>query len=115
MTTLDPDQQADGVEPRAGGREGPDRTSRARRGTSSARWFAVGIAVCILSGVAGWAIGRPSPETFNTVDVGFLDDMVRHHQGALALSFGYLGREHDPLVGHFAARSRPRRRPRSAD
>jgi uncharacterized protein (DUF305 family) len=26
---------------------------------------------------------------------------VTHHRGAIDLSFTYLGREHDPLVGHF--------------
>ena len=60
------------------------------------------VALCFLSGVIGWWINQPADESFNAVDVGFLSDMETHHNGAIALSFDYLGREHDFLVGHFA-------------
>jgi len=63
---------------------------------------ALGVALCFLAGVVGWWIAQPDDETFNAVDVGFLSDMETHHRGAIELSFAYLGREHDPLVGHFA-------------
>jgi uncharacterized protein (DUF305 family) len=68
------------------------------------RWQVVAlvVALCFLSGVVGWRIDRPDDETFSAVDVGFLGDMENHHNGAIGLSFAYLRREHDPLVGHFA-------------
>ena len=68
------------------------------------RWQVVTlvVALCFLSGVVGWWIGRPSDPTFNDVDVGFLSDMQAHHGGAISLAFAYLGREHDPLIGQMA-------------
>ncbi len=63
---------------------------------------ALGLALCFLSGVVGWWIAQPDDPSFNAVDVGFLSDMETHHRGAIELSFAYLGREHDSLVGHFA-------------
>jgi uncharacterized protein (DUF305 family) len=68
------------------------------------RWQVVTlvVALCFLSGVAGWWIGRPTDPSFNNVDVGFLSDMETHHGGAISLAFAYLGREHDSLVGQIA-------------
>jgi uncharacterized protein (DUF305 family) len=68
------------------------------------RWQVVTlvVALCFLSGVVGWWIGRPSDPKFNDVDVGFLSDMQTHHGGAISLAFAYLGREHDPLIGQMA-------------
>ena len=60
------------------------------------------VALCLLAGAVGWWINQSSDESFSDVDVGFLSDMETHHDGAIALSFAYLAREHDPLVGHFA-------------
>jgi uncharacterized protein (DUF305 family) len=60
------------------------------------------VALCVLTGVVVWRFEQPSDETFNDVDVGFLSDMTTHHNGAITLSFAYLGRENDNLVGHFA-------------
>ena len=60
------------------------------------------VALCVLTGVVVWRFEQPSDETFNHVDVGFLSDMTTHHNGAITLSFDYLGRENDNLVGHFA-------------
>ena len=62
----------------------------------------LGLALCFLAGVIGWWIAQPDDPSFNRVDVGFLSDMETHHRGAIELSFTYLGREHDSLVGHFA-------------
>ena len=64
--------------------------------------MALGLALCFLAGVVGWWIAQPDDPTYNAVDVGFLSDMETHHRGAIDLSFAYLGREHDPLVGHLA-------------
>jgi uncharacterized protein (DUF305 family) len=68
------------------------------------RWQVVAlvVALCFLTGVIGWLIGRPGEESFNDVDVGFLTDMETHHGGAISLAFAYLGHEHDSLVGQFA-------------
>ena len=54
--------------------------------------------VAVAAGFVGWRIGRGDEPSFNAVDVGFLADMTDHHQGALRLSFAYLGREHDAAV-----------------
>jgi uncharacterized protein (DUF305 family) len=74
----------------------------ARRGPELWQVVVLVVALCFLSGVVGWWINQPHDESFNAVDVGFLSDMETHHNGAIALSFDYLGREHDSLVGHFA-------------
>jgi uncharacterized protein (DUF305 family) len=60
------------------------------------------VALCFLAGVVGWWLNEPDDESFGAVDVGFLSDMEIHHNGAIALGFACLDREHDPLVGHFA-------------
>ena len=68
------------------------------------RWQVVTlvVALCFLSGVVGWWIGRPTDPSFNDVDVGFLSDMETHHQGAISLAFNYLGRGNDALVAQIA-------------
>ena len=72
------------------------------RGPSRWQVVVLGLALCFLAGVIGWWIAQPDEQSFNSVDVGFLSDMETHHRGAIELSFTYLGREHDSLVGHFA-------------
>ena len=74
----------------------------ARRGPERWQIVVLVVALCFLSSVVGWWINQPDDESFSAVDVGFLSDMETHHNGAIALSFNYLGREHDSLVGHFA-------------
>ncbi len=56
------------------------------------RWQVVAlvVALCFLTGVVGWWIGRPSDPSFNDVDVGFLSDMETHHGGAISLAFAYI-------------------------
>jgi len=54
--------------------------------------------LCALTGVVVWLFARPSEDTFSSVDVGFLSDMTTHHNGAITLSFAYLGRGSDPVV-----------------
>ncbi|MFI5053927.1 MAG: DUF305 domain-containing protein [Acidimicrobiia bacterium] len=71
-------------------------------GPSRGQVVALVLALCFLSGVIGWWIAQPDDESFNAVDVGFLSDMTTHHAGAISMSFDYLGRENDSLVGHFA-------------
>lgn len=66
------------------------------------------IVVCVLAsaavaGIVGWRLGdRADEESFATADAGFLEDMIVHHNGAVALGFEYLPRAHDPTVAHFA-------------
>lgn len=74
------------------------------------RWpFGVGqtivliVVAVVFAALVGWQVGdRDDPESFNDVDAGFLADMIVHHNGAVALGFEYLPREHDDVVGHFA-------------
>lgn len=72
------------------------------RGLGLGRTIVLIVALCFAAGVIGWWIAQPSDEHFNPVDTGFLTDMTTHHNGAIELSFAYLGREHDSSVGHFA-------------
>jgi uncharacterized protein (DUF305 family) len=60
------------------------------------------VALCFLSGVVGWLIGRPSDEQFSDVDIGFLSDMQYHHGGAVGLAFAYLTDQHDSLISQMA-------------
>ncbi len=85
-------------------REVDERAPEDRRSRGPETWQVVAlvVALCFLAGVAGWWLNRSDDEPFSDVDVGFLSDMEAHHNGAIALSFAYLAREHDPLVGHFA-------------
>jgi uncharacterized protein (DUF305 family) len=52
--------------------------------------------------VIGWWLNEPDDESFSKVDIGFLNDMETHHNGAINMSFDYLDRSHDPVVKHFA-------------
>lgn len=52
--------------------------------------------------VGGWLAGRDVAPSYNDVDVGFLDDMVQHHSGAITLGFEYLQARGDGPMGHFA-------------
>ena len=62
------------------------------------------LALCVvIAAVVGWQLGdRPAQESFNDADAGFLEDMIVHHNGAVALALEYLSRERDPTVAHFA-------------
>src|SRR5688572_29641007 len=94
MTSTTPDVQA-------GEPDGPDRPEPVR-GSRARPPLVFFCALIVLAGVVGWWIARPDHDGLNDVDVGFLADMTIHHEGAISLGFDYLGREHDPLVAHFA-------------
>ena len=72
------------------------------RGLGFGRTIVLIVVLCFAAGVIGWWIAQPNDEHFNSVDTGFLTDMTTHHNGAIELSFAYLGRENDRSVGHFA-------------
>ena len=56
-------------------------------------------AVAVLAGAIGYAVrGSGDKPDLNDVDIGFLADMVTHHQGAVALSFSYLPNQNDGAV-----------------
>ena len=81
----------------------PDDDADATRGPARWQVVALVLALCFLSGVVGWWIGRPGDdESFSAVDVGFLADMSTHHNGAIGMSLDYLSRGSDPTVEHFA-------------
>ena len=44
------------------------------------------LALCFLSGVIGWKVTQPSTPDRGSADVGFLYDMVNHHNQAIAMS-----------------------------
>lgn len=52
--------------------------------------------------VGGWLVARDDAPSFNDADVGFLDDMVQHHSGAITLGFEYLQARGDGPMGHYA-------------
>jgi len=52
--------------------------------------------------VSGWLVARDGSPSFNDADVGFLDDMVQHHSGAITLGFEYLQARGDGPMGHYA-------------
>ncbi len=66
------------------------------------RLFAGGLVLLLLAGLLGWFLASPRSESYSEVDVGFLADMIDHHQGAISLSFAYLKNESDALIGHVA-------------
>lgn len=68
-------------------------------------WVALATAALVLvfaGAVGGWLIAREDTSSFNDVDVGFLDDMVQHHSGAITLGFEYLQARGDGPMGHYA-------------
>jgi uncharacterized protein (DUF305 family) len=68
-------------------------------------WVGVTLAAIVLvfaGAVGGWLVARDDAPSFNDADVGFLDDMVQHHSGALTLGFEYLQARGDGPMGHYA-------------
>ena len=59
-------------------------------------------ALLFLAGVVGYRIGRPDPPGRRSADVGFLQDMIRHHQQAVEMAFSTADTATDPVVRSFA-------------
>jgi uncharacterized protein (DUF305 family) len=97
VMSVDVDDEVDGSGPPPRRRYGPRPWPIGR-----ARTIALILALCFLAGAIGWWIGDPGKASFNDADVGFLDDMSRHHDGAINLGFDYLGPTNDELIGHVA-------------
>ena len=66
-------------------------------------WMTLAGFVLVFAGaVGGWLVARDGAPSFNDADVGFLDDMVQHHSGAITLGFEYLQARGDGPMGHYA-------------
>ena len=60
------------------------------------------LALCFLAGVTGWRVGRGSPPGRDSADVGFLFDMVAHHQQATQIAQLELANGQLRQAKHFA-------------
>lgn len=71
-------------------------------------WIALGVAVMFLIGAAGYLIGTRVTENaqeLNTADIGFLQDMIDHHDQAVTLGIYGNDQASDASVRHFAMES----------
>jgi uncharacterized protein (DUF305 family) len=59
-----------------------------RRGFLPTGWTlaALVVALCFLAGTLGWRLGQPSSPGRGSADVGFLYDMVNHHNQAVSMA-----------------------------
>ena len=64
------------------------------------------VAALVLGGAIGWRITKGSDDAErpgrDSVDVGFFQDMVTHHNQAVAMGFSYLEHGTDPLLRQIA-------------
>ena len=68
-------------------------------------WLALRRRVCFLIGAIGYFVGvrvTESSDSLSAVDVGFLQDMIDHHDQAVELSLLELSNGSDPTARHFA-------------
>jgi uncharacterized protein (DUF305 family) len=68
-------------------------------------WIGVAAAVCFLVGAIGYFVGvrvTQSSDSLSAVDVGFLQDMIDHHDQAVELSLIELAHGSDTTARHFA-------------
>jgi uncharacterized protein (DUF305 family) len=63
---------------------------------------ALAAATAVLAGAAGWWVAQPDVPGRDSVDVEFLDDMITHHQQAIALATTYRERGDDRFLRHLA-------------
>lgn len=66
------------------------------------RTIALAAALCFLAGSLGYFLGRGRPPSADSADVGFLYDMIRHHEQAVELSSIELARGETADVKSFA-------------
>jgi uncharacterized protein (DUF305 family) len=62
----------------------------------------LGLACAFLGGAVVWAATRPDEPDAATVDVGFYQDMISHHEQALQMALYELDNGSDPTVRSFA-------------
>lgn len=65
--------------------EASEEAEGVRRGPSRTQLAALLAAVAFLAGVIGWRVGS-SPSSGTSVDIGFAQDMIDHHDQAVSLS-----------------------------
>jgi uncharacterized protein (DUF305 family) len=68
-------------------------------------WVGIGAALCFLVGAVGYLVGvrvTESHDALSTTDVGFLQDMIDHHDQAVELSLLELSNGSDTTARHFA-------------
>lgn len=44
------------------------------------------VALCLLAGIVGWRVGRGFPPSADSPEVGFVHDMISHHEQAIVMS-----------------------------
>lgn len=60
------------------------------------------LALLFLAGVVGYRVGRPDPPGAGSAEVGFLQDMIVHHEQAVAMSYRTVSVATDAEVRSFA-------------
>ena len=60
------------------------------------------VALLFLAGVIGWTLRAPARPALGSVDVGFVHDMISHHDQAVEMSIAELQTGVEPLARHFA-------------
>ncbi len=60
------------------------------------------VALLFLAGVTGWTLRAPSRPGPGSVDVGFAQDMISHHDQAVEMAIAELQTGTEPLARHFA-------------
>jgi uncharacterized protein (DUF305 family) len=71
-------------------------------GLSWARALTLGAALAFLGFAVGMVVTRDRPPGEGSVDVGFYQDMVTHHEQALGVATVLVGNGEDPVVRSFA-------------
>jgi uncharacterized protein (DUF305 family) len=97
---LQPERVGGGDEPPP-----PDepRDASTKRGPSWAQVIALVLAVAFLGGAVGYVIGKGRPPSNSSVDVGFLQDMIDHHEQAVEMARITLDKpDVNPVVRGFA-------------
>jgi uncharacterized protein (DUF305 family) len=94
-----PDEYEDAPDPSA------DTPASVGADRSRLWWAALAAALAFLVGAVGYLVGVRTTEAsdaLNAVDVGFLQDMLDHHDQAIELSLLELENGDDPTARHFA-------------
>lgn len=60
------------------------------------------VALLFLAGVTGWTLRAPTRPGAGSVEVGFSQDMISHHEQAVEMAVAELHRGAEPLARHFA-------------
>lgn len=60
------------------------------------------VALCALAGIVGWRVGRGFPPGSDSAEVGFLHDMISHHEQAIAISQTELAAGTDDTIRVYA-------------